>query len=233
MSKLIEFTDKHSGKEFAMVANNPTTDHILQNGIFEYPLIEWCKQFLDSEGIFLDIGAHMGTYSVLLANHCKKIYAFECQASTFECLQKSISLNGLGYKIKPINVALGNQEQDGDVMDLNKVSEDGGGSTLSLEAAKHGPADLGTEQVMVRSLDSFNLTNISFLKLDVEGWELDVLKGSEKTLELSGYPKFIFEVWPDAWYSDQRQRLFEYVQGLGYKIIPIGGVSNMFLAEYS
>ena len=229
MGDLIQFTDKNSGYKFTMVGDNPTADHILNNGIFEYPLITWCTQFLDKDKLFIDIGAHMGTYSIILAQNSKHVYSFECQSKTFECLQKSISLNSLESKITPVNCALGEHE---DTLILTKVSKDGGGSTLDSNAAKHGPSNLGTEEVIVKPLDSFNLTNVGFLKLDVEGWELEVLKGAEMTLQLSGYPKFIFEAWPDNWYMEKRQRLFDYISSLGYKIVPIAGVNNMYLAEY-
>ena len=47
-----------------MKTGNPCANQIIQHGIYEYNLIKWCEQFLSPESTFVDIGAHMGTYSI-------------------------------------------------------------------------------------------------------------------------------------------------------------------------
>lgn len=64
---------------------NPCAEYMLANGIYEYNLIKWCEQFLDKNSTFVDIGAHIGTYTILLKDHCKQLYTFEAQRSTFDC----------------------------------------------------------------------------------------------------------------------------------------------------
>jgi hypothetical protein len=49
--------------------------------------------------------------------------------------------------------------------------------------------------VPMKTLDSFNLTNINFIKIDVEGHEKEVLEGSIETLKRNNYPKILFESW--------------------------------------
>ncbi|NDC39609.1 MAG: FkbM family methyltransferase, partial [Proteobacteria bacterium] len=79
--------------------------------------------------------------------------------------------------------------------------------------------------IEVRTLDSLALQEpISFIKMDVEDNELSVLKGGQETLKRSGYPPILFES------NHANTTLFEFLKGLGYGIVPIRGISNMFLA---
>ncbi len=83
----------------------------------------------------------------------------------------------------------------------------------------------------VQALDNYGLRNVGFMKLEVEGWEINVLNGAKRTLKASGYSPFIFEAWPDAWFSEKKAQLIAYVQDtLKYVVEPIEGTGNMFLA---
>lgn len=217
---------------FLFAYPNDTTKHIVTNDIFEKSLISWCSQFCSKNKLFLDIGAHAGTYSILLADYCSKVYAFEAQRRTYYQLCGGIAINGKSDKIIAHHCALTSDDMNGKTLILNIVSEDGGGSSIcdDLPQTKN---PIKQESVNARSLDSFNLQNIGFLKLDVEGAELNVLKGSVLTLKNSQYPPFVFEVWPDQWYQEKKNKLCNFITSIGYKIVPITGVNNMFLANYN
>jgi hypothetical protein len=71
------------------------------------------------------------------------------------------------------------------------------------------------------------ISNIGFVKMDVEDNELSVLKGAQETFRISGWPTILFES------NRENGDLFDYVRDeMGYTIISISGVSNMFLATY-
>ena len=76
-----------------------------------------------------------------------------------------------------------------------------------------------------KTIDSFNLENIGFIKMDVEENELFVLKGALNTLKQSNYPTILFES------NNSNEELFSFLKNLNYKIIQISGCSNMFLAS--
>ncbi|MBU6446990.1 MAG: FkbM family methyltransferase, partial [Verrucomicrobia bacterium] len=193
---------KPNGLFFVMKGNNPTADWILNTGIPEKSLIEWCKTQCDKTKIFVDIGAHMGTYALSLAPFCKEVHAFECQQMTYYQLCGGIALNEY-YNVQAHQCALGKSEDNEKIMSLKIISEDGGGSSICNLPTNQ--QCLREERVKVRSLDSFHLENIGFMKIDVEGAEIDVLKGAEKTLQNSGWPPFIFEAWPDPWFAQQKE----------------------------
>lgn len=212
---------------YIMSHPNSTSNYILQHGIFESELIQLCRDKLcSSEKIFVDIGAHIGTYSMNLAPYFSHTYAFEAQKSTYYMLCGNVALNSLTDKITTKHCAVSNYENDGKMVHLKIVSEDGGGSTIK-DFSHH--KILSEESVISKPLDYFQLSNIGLIKMDVEGSERDVLQGALKTLEKNNYPPILFEAWNDDWYSDEKVNLMAYLTELGYKI-EILFYTNMFLA---
>ena len=194
-----------------------------RHGLYESSLIEWCKQFCTKSTVFLDIGAHTGTYTLSLSRGCKEVYSFEPQKMTYYALCGSVALSNV-TNVTCLNVGLGSKEQVGKQV-LHIVSDDGGGSTLHPTGQV-----LRTETIDVDTLDSIaktrSICNVGFIKMDVEENELHVLRGATEMLKLSNYPKILFES------NSTNTALFEYVELLGYKIVHLTGVSNMFLAIF-
>jgi len=213
-NQIIDSTDKLN---FILPSNN--IHYYSQNGLFESNLIEWSKQFCFSNKVTLDIGAHSGTYSVCLADKSHHVFSFEPQKMTYYSLCGSVALSNL-KNVTCINYGLGSNDQVGE-KELFIVSNDGGGSTL----IKNQNQVLATEKVSIRTLDSFGLTNIGFIKMDVEENELNVLLGATETLKKSNYPTILFES------NTENEELFNFLTNLSYKIIPINGYNNMFLAN--
>ena len=201
---------------------NSTSFHIMQNGIFEKNIIEWCKQFGNPEKTFIDIGAHAGTYSIILADHFKNVHAFEAQRKTFYQLCGGIVLSGKN-NIEAHRTALSDIKAK---EKLHIFSTDGGSSSLNSE--EFVGKLITTETVDVNTLDSFELKDVAFIKIDVEGLELNVLKGSLNTLKDSDFPKILFE---SNSYNKSLNDITELLKIYGYNIAPINGCKNMFLAS--
>jgi len=194
-------------------------EYYASRGLFENHLIEWAKQLCSNDKSFLDIGAHTGTYTICLADKAKEVYSFEPQQMTYYALCGSVALSNL-TNVKCMNVGLGAPEQVGTTT-LKIVSNDGGGSSIHAQSKI-----LREEEITIRTLDSYNLDNVGFIKMDVEENELFVLQGANETLKRSNYPKILFES------NYENEPLFNYIKNdLGYRIIKIGGNANMYLAE--
>lgn len=193
-------------------------EYYAKRGLFESNIIEWCKQLCNKDKVMLDIGAHSGTYALSLADYSKSVYAFEPQQATYYALCGGVCLSGK-HNVTCYRVGLGSAEQCG-TKDLNIVSLDGGGSTLHPKSSV-----LRTERIEIRTLDSYNLDDIGFVKIDVEENELDALRGGIETLRRSNFPKILFESNYD------NPALFDFLHGHGYKTIQLRGQSNMYLAE--
>jgi FkbM family methyltransferase len=203
-------------------------------GFYERGYIDWIidNNFLNSEQNLIDIGAHIGFYTINLAPKCNKVFAFECSPKSFNYLCANIALNELDYKIIKYNTALSNEE--GNTKYYIRDPNDGGGNGISkfnYDETNNTPSIV----VPIKKLDSFNLTNINFIKIDVEGHEKEVLEGGKNTIIENNYPKILFESWDEKSENigypaiQLRKELFEFLYSLEYKIIRVG--QDMFIAE--
>jgi FkbM family methyltransferase len=205
-----------------------------ESGIAEKNLIHWlCDNLIKEDKNFLDIGAHVGTYSFICGKKAKHTYSFECNPKVFCYLAANIALHELEEKITPYRYALGNEAK---ILDFYIRSSDGGGNGVKLLSTSDN--NLKKINVEVRTLDSFKLENIGLIKIDVEGFEKEVLLGGLETLANNNFPDIIFESWGD-WKEKEgvpanqiREELFDTLRKIGYEIIQISGVQDMFLSKY-
>lgn len=204
-------------------------------GPYEQPIIDWaCNSLVPAGKDVIDIGAHCGIYTVALAKKVNRVYSFECSPKTFNYLCANIALRGLDYRVTKYNVALGSSE--GTTSYYIRDPNDGGGNGI-CRFDYDEKRQTESIEVPVRTLDSFGLKNIGFIKIDVEGAEQQVLEGAVETLKANGYPKILFESWRPAQEAlgfpaaALRESLFAFIQSLGYRIIPVHGWDEMFVAE--
>ncbi len=140
------------------------------------PFVDMKKRIPENSfKVVFDVGANDGRSAVqfLPEFSAATIYCFEPVRSTFEELESSMGSN---KRVKSFNLALGSSEGEA-VVEKNENSRC---NQLSLEIA---PENSG-ETVTVSTLDIFceqhNIPQIDFLKIDTEGFDLEVLKGAEK-----------------------------------------------------
>lgn len=148
---------------------------------------EWrfVAQFLKPEMTFFDIGANQGFYTLLAAKYVGlkgKVFAFEPVPREFRNLNWNILINRF-QNIKAEPVALGVQEGFTDMF----VCLDGKGAYSSLQPpSEKVRAKRKLIKVPITTLDEYvqgnNISSIDFIKIDVEGGELSVLKGGINVL---------------------------------------------------
>jgi FkbM family methyltransferase len=136
----------------------------------------------------LDVGANKGQTALSLGRAFNKarIYCFEPAPSTFETLKHQIRSN---RNIRPYHLALGEAPGTGRVTNVPLS----GGNTLLLEE-KGTEAAAKAVEVRISTVDEFcsemRVEEVELLKIDTEGYEMNVLKGAEQLL-LKGKIKFI------------------------------------------
>ena len=125
----------------------------------------------------VDVGAHIGTVSIPLAKLGKNVVAFEPSPESFKYLIRNAELNGVTIDARNKGLA----DTPGRAHSVARQSGNAGAHTL--EAG---------DEIKVSTLDA-EIQDADFIKIDVEGMELAVLKGGQALLERSR-PAVYFEV---------------------------------------
>mgnify|MGYP000851900058 CR=1 FL=1 len=182
-------------------------------------------------GIVLDIGSHIGVFSLKVAqfkriNNLKKlnIHAFEPCNETFENLSKNISINQLESFIYTKKYALSNLNKESWI---EKNSSNSGGNRINLIGNKNSE---NFEKIITKRLDDHNFDDesIKFLKIDTEGHEIDVIEGGKNTIE-KFKPSIFLEVSEELYlktgktFLDTFEQLREYyakfyIEKIGYSV---------------
>lgn len=180
------------------------------------------------DGIVLDIGANLGSYVIPIAKkfHYLQFYSFEPQRIIYYQLCGNLIINALD-NVHTINCALSDQDAIIETAIPNYFQETNIGAFSLDPEVRHMDYECATvggkEQMTVCRLDDYNYENVRLIKIDVEGLELNVLKGSLQTLANNGYPPIIFEAWTyKKWFQQRRTELYEFIRSLGYNITVIG-----------
>ena len=131
--------------------------------------------------IVVDAGANIGVFAVFAARlGAGKVYAFEPVAEAYEELCRTIRSNGLEGTVVPVRKALGGKNEKIQML----VGDNFGGSTLedSGSAAFDHSGLIRKEEVEVVKLDTFTDEPVGFIKMDVEGYEENVLLGAARII---------------------------------------------------
>lgn len=167
---------------------------------------------IDDYAIAIDVGGNLGLFSLTLASRGFSVYAFEPIPETFELMQKNISLNPeLAPKIKTTLSGCGSKNEATEFV-ISKLSP---GQNKMLPVVDQSEIYQEIQYCEVITLDSFleqhSISQIDFLKIDVEGFETEVLKGATNFLR-NGKIKFIYaEVIPQA-FIDAGSSVEEFLQ---------------------
>jgi FkbM family methyltransferase len=180
-------------------------------GLYEQELLdivfEWLGKHADrlKRSAAIDAGANIGNHSVYFSDHFAEVLSFEPNARTFKLLHWNAEL---AENISCFNVGLSNTAE---TAKLNLLEGNTGGASLKRAAAAGQTVD-----IELARLDDAVQTGlpIALIKIDVEGWEYEVLEGGEKTIA-KHRPLILFEQSYGE-FSDGTTRSIELLRKWGY-----------------
>jgi len=158
---------------------------------------------------FIDVGAHVGYYTFLAArNGAERVLAIEPDPRAYSVLVRNVKVNNFGKVVRPCPLAAYSAD---DLTLTFYLSEAKGKSSLLIKPGKA----IGERRVKTVTLDSLikrvGPDQVDFVKIDVEGVELEVLRGAERLLS-EVRPKFILvEIL-----HENRARVLEFMLERGY-----------------
>jgi FkbM family methyltransferase len=156
------------------------TDYLMHSGV------------LKEGDIVLDIGANIGYYVLIesqLVGEKGKVYAVEPVRSNFELLEKNVQLNNL-KNVSTFQFAFGEKDAKSEIY----VSDKSNWCAMNKDAA--GGKILFAQEVSMQTVDTFleDKAPPDFIRMDVEGYEYQVIKGMAKTLKSN--TKILIELHP-------------------------------------
>ena len=188
-------------------------------GTYEVPIQNIFTQHLKSGDVFYDIGANVGFFSIIaakLVGDTGKVYAFEPGEENAKSIRHNAQLNSFS-QIEVIEKAVSHTSGEGQLL----LAEYSGGHALATADA---PPDLAGEvTVDLVSIDDLIAQNKikppNFVKVDVEGAELDVLKGMRETIK-THQPTIIYEVddGDRTGYERKYRELANFFESLNYQV---------------
>ena len=203
---------------------------IFYRGVHEPLVTRLIQQEVEPGMHVLDIGANMGYYVLLESRRVGpegQVYALEPVPQTFEMLRENVRLNHL-QNVRLFQLALGarNGQATMYVMEKWNWSHLAHDRWTSTRLAHMRTQALKTEQVPIRTLDRFaqeaGIPQVNFIRMDVEGFEVDIVEGGIDILArwaLSCPIKIFLEVHP--FLSDDRTPFLNMVRMLhdaGYRV---------------
>lgn len=176
---------------------------VIRDNYLENNFMNIFNIFIENNTNIVEAGSCIGRHTVILSKtkNINKVYAFEANPNTFMILCSNLYTNAC-YNIIPINKALGDKNshtyiEGWYVKNLDNTVSDGEKRMFNIGGAHCGNIengkfirndkiegiDSGYSKIELVTLDSLNIDNVSFMKVDIEMCEYEFLCGAEKTIE--------------------------------------------------
>ena len=191
---------------------------------------------IDRHGTFIDVGANIGLYTMAFSNFFDNTVAFEASPLTFKILEVNLALSG-APKAQCFCQGISDQTRQATLF----TPADGNLGWASVSPERHSPDTAGSGvTINLDTLDNlykklgFNGSAVSLIKIDVEGHEAEVLRGSIEILKQYG-PVVVFEVLTKAAGADCTRilkdcgysRFYRFRRGLSSTRGPKGYVQSL------
>ncbi len=161
-----------------LLVGKKSTSSIMQyfNSLNDFEEMGLLLHFLTKDDIFVDVGANVGVYSILASGVAgAKSIAIEPSDETIEMLKQNIAINNLENSITHVKCVIGSHS--------GKISFTKGLDAIN-RVTREDDVKQDIELQNEEPLDNLLKSNIpSFIKIDVEGFELNVLKGAQNILK--------------------------------------------------
>jgi FkbM family methyltransferase len=201
-------------------------DVLKRGGRWEPNIERVLETYVKPGSTVIDAGAHIGTHSLGLSRFVGpdgRVFAFEPQRKLYRELVYNLRLNGITNVI-PLRFALGDHA---DVVEMSPAVKGNEGGT---------GVGTGGDKAELRALDSVPFTNVSVIKIDVEGFEDHVLDGARLTIA-RWRPVIVIEIQGGQPYEKAPPEIKAKIDatkaklnGMGYRVNPVPQSRTDYLA---
>jgi FkbM family methyltransferase len=172
--------------------------NILYYGAYEKPTLFFLRDVMTSaysnQGVFLDIGANTGQYSLFMSRQSKEVHAFEPWEPVIRRFRRMVEVNHIkNIIIHPFGLGDENSKKP-----FYKPSESSLVTGSFVEGFKEDNSYEGELEIQIGddALEKAGVTSVALIKMDIEGYEKPALKGLRRTLH-AHRPIVVFELSVD------------------------------------
>jgi FkbM family methyltransferase len=161
-----------------------------------------------SGGLAVDVGGNRGSYTYVLSRLCRHVVTFEPIPDCAKVLMSWAE----GRNVDIHECGLGDHEEKL-LLHLPRVN---GALVTTRASLAHSDNDGVDLSVHIKTLDQFGLTDVGFIKIDVEGFEMSTLKGAEDTLQRCR-PNLLVEIDFESQTAEQSDATFAWLNNRNYQ----------------
>jgi len=199
--------------------NDLVCNIILNNNIWEEELFnDHIKPHIKENTTIFDCGSFVGSHTILInkLNRNNDIIAFEMMPEHYKLLVDNIKMNNY-ENILPFNTALSDKFGWTTLPNImyNKSDTNFGATTLGSSETKSN-----IPMITLDHIENYLRKPLSFIKMDVEGYELFALKGGLNIIT-KYKPIILIEIWKHLYENFINSEVYKYLQTIGYNLINI------------
>ena len=212
-----------AGVRFSLDTRDLIDFRVLYLGLHQSHIVEHlAKRIGGRDAVLWDIGANVGSIALALASRCPRlqVHAFEPSPAVFGRRERNLGCTPpLAARVHPHRLALSDASGTSPFYESNEPFNSGVGGLASSGNRQPVPV-----QVPVRTgtelIDGGDVPAPAFIKLDVEGFEIEVLKGLDRSLGAPGPLEIVFEHEPYRFDERglDRRSVVDFLQARGFSI---------------
>lgn len=207
-------------KKILIFPTNSSTKAFIYTDYADKKEIDILRDQCTGSTVFLDIGANVGTYSIMLCDKINKLYAFEPHPTTNMMCKANLLINKISEK-NVYDVALFDKEGRESFSDKDFESGASGSNSITTDNSKITVETMTLDKF---SKDhSFNIEHEYIVKIDVEGFERNVLLGGKHFFSKFNVKAIIFESSPQT-----HKGILDILSSYNYSVTDLN--RNNFLA---
>jgi FkbM family methyltransferase len=175
---------------------NVVRNILANDGLYEPNVVVAMARHLEADDVVLDVGAHIGVITCLVAGMVPagRVHAFEASARNFAYLQRNVASNGLAnVSARRVAVYDGSTDQ----LELSVAADNTASAFVAETALREGDVEVVAATSLDAWADEEGIDRVDLVKLDVEGAELRVLAGARQLLRRH-QPDLVIELNPVA-----------------------------------
>ncbi len=189
-----------------------------------------CPKTDPSKFVFIDVGANVGTYSLIAGKVGWKVIAIEPNYANSYILSKNIELNNLGESVLQIKAAISDKTRITELIHHKAVEGGNSGATIDYYYRDQNKDVTYRESILAISLDDL-LSSLAIkpklLKIDTDGNELQVLKGAKNLLGSGHLSAVLVEISSEL----EKDKVCNLLKRFGFRLTLVANKSDSIFVQ--